>query len=120
MKLSTYQYDILKQEFNQKQINARYELDKRTEEIYQKIPEIKEIDDTIASESVKAGKSALTGDDSLLSKLKDTINDLSEKKERLLLNNGYPADYLIEHYECPICKDKGFIGNEPCGAYGGK
>ena len=114
MKLSNYQYDVLMQRFDNKRMHARYELDKRIAEVYEKLPEIKEIDSCIASVSVNAGKSALMGDDSALLKLNENIKQLSDEKKRLLTENGYTPDYLEEHFECPKCKDTGFIGNEPC------
>ena len=114
MKLSNYQYDVLMQRFDNKRMHARYELDKRIAEVYEKLPEIKEIDSCIASVSVNAGKSALMGDDSALLKLNENIKQLSDEKKRLLTENGYTSDYLEEHFECPKCKDTGFIGNEPC------
>ena len=114
MKLSNYKYDVLMQRFDNKRMHARYELDKRIAEVYEKLPEIKEIDSCIASVSVNAGKSALMGDDSALLKLNENIKQLSDEKKRLLTENGYTPDYLEEHFECPKCKDTGFIGNEPC------
>ena len=117
MKLTPSQYDTLKSRFNQKRIKARYELDRRTEEIYEKIPRIKELDLAMASESVKAGKTALSGDDSLASVLDETIKNLASERDKLLTENGYAPDYLTEHFECPKCNDTGFIGNEPCGCF---
>ena len=117
MRLSNYQYDILMQKFDEKRIKARYELDKRTEEVYNRIPRVKEIDETIASESVNAGRSALMGDDSGLKNLNQTISSLTTEKKLLLKENGYAPDYLEEHFECEKCRDTGFIGTEPCGCF---
>ena len=117
MRLSNYQYDILMQKFDEKRIKARYELDKRTEEVYNRIPRVKEIDENIASESVNAGKSALMGDDSKLKNLNAMITALADEKKLLLKENGYAPDYLEEHFECDKCRDTGFIGTEPCGCF---
>ena len=117
MKLNNYQYDRLLQQFDEKRMNARYALEQREEEIYTKLPRIKEIDEAIASESIAAGKKALMGDGEALNGLKEKINALTKEKEGLLVNAGYPADYLLEKYECSKCKDTGFIGAEPCGCF---
>lgn len=117
MKLSNYQYDVLMQKFDEKRIRSRFELDKKLNEVYSGHPEIKEIDDSIASVSISAGKSALMGDESALKELDAKIKELSEKKEGLLKKAGYPADYLTERHECNLCNDTGFIGNEPCGCF---
>ena len=34
--------------------------------------------------------------------------------EKLLTSAGYPENYLEPVYECPDCKDTGYIGNEKC------
>ena len=117
MKLNNYQYDRLLQQFDEKRMRARYELEKHEDEVYTKIPRIKEIDLSIASESISAGKKALMGDDGALTGLKAVIQKLTEEKAQLLKDAGYPEDYLTEKYECEKCKDTGFIGTEPCGCF---
>ena len=40
---------------------------------------------------------------------------LTEQKAQLLSSHGYPADYLDEIYNCPTCKDTGYLGdNQKC------
>ena len=40
--------------------------------------------------------------------------DISRKKRVLLLANGYPEDFLSPIYDCPDCKDTGFVNGEKC------
>ncbi len=35
----------------------------------------------------------------------------------LLVQAGFPKDYLTPHYVCPKCKDTGYIGNEKCSCF---
>ena len=114
MKLTNYQHDLLMQRYDNKRIRSRYELDNKLLEVYGKLPRIKEIDEAIASESINAGRLLLSGDESAYLSLNDTIEKLTAEKRMLLTENGYPADYLEEHFECPKCKDTGFIDGEPC------
>ena len=114
MKLTNYQYDRLLQQFDERRMKARYDSEKRTGEIYEKFPRIKEIDDAIVTESIDAGKAALEGNPNILSGLKDRIESLTSERAGILISNGYSADYTDEHYMCEICKDTGFIDNEPC------
>ena len=117
MKLNNYQYDRLLQQFDEKRLNARFDLEQRETEVYAVCPKIKDIDSAIASESVSAGKKALMGDDAALKVLKDRIKELDEEKTVLLKESGFPEDYLKEKYECEKCRDTGFIGTEPCGCF---
>ena len=117
MKLSSYQYDRLIQQFDERRMKARYDAEQRTSEVYGKIPRIKELDDSIASESIEAGKAVLLGNKNAASGLDEKISRFVEEKKSLLLANGYSEDYLDEHYLCSKCNDTGFIGNEPCGCF---
>ncbi|MCD8023028.1 MAG: ATP-binding protein, partial [Lachnospiraceae bacterium] len=51
---------------------------------------------------------------SSLSGLRAQIRDISRRKEKLLRDAGYPADYLAPRYHCPDCQDTGYIGAEKC------
>ena len=44
----------------------------------------------------------------------DEIDKITKQKEALLLQHGYPADYLKPVYECADCKDTGYIGTHKC------
>ena len=47
-------------------------------------------------------------------KLRKKNEELSRKKEAILLANGYPSNYLSPIYDCPDCKDTGMIENKRC------
>ena len=36
------------------------------------------------------------------------------ERTEILEQHGYPKDYLNMHYDCPLCKDTGYIGSEKC------
>lgn len=114
MSLKNNQYNKILRAYDSKQLQNRHELDVRKNEVYKRIPELEEIDDQIISISIKQAKLSLSGDDSALDSLKDEILDLSMKKIELLFENGYPRNYLSLSYQCPHCKDTGFINNEKC------
>ena len=53
MSLQNYQYDIIMREYSKTQSRNRRLLEERTQEIYEKIPRIKEIDGEVASLSAQ-------------------------------------------------------------------
>ena len=55
-----------------------------------------------------------------LDNLKDEITDLRAKKYEMLVSHGYSPEYLNLHYNCPKCKDTGFIGIEKCSCFKSK
>ena len=109
MALSNSQYDHLMRTYEQKQLDNEFQLRKRYEKAYALIPELEEVDHSISSLSVKKARLLLDGDQTALSSLKSEIEELSARKPALLKSHGLPANYLEMHYQCPDCKDTGYI-----------
>ena len=117
MGLTNQQYDMIMREYDSKRMKMTFELDRRRDGIYEKLPEIRDIDKTIAEESVRRARLAIGGDKSALDGLKEDNEALEEKKKDILIRNGYPVDYLQPKYSCPMCRDTGFIGNKRCDCF---
>lgn len=114
MALTNSQYDQLKRIYEQKQLNNENRLRKHFEEIYQKIPELKSIDNSISELSLKQARKLLDGDETALTALKKELHLLFGRKKQLLSDFGYSEKYLELQYTCPDCKDTGYMGNEKC------
>ncbi len=115
MGLNVSQYDALMREYDKVRLRHKRELDERTLEVYNKIPRIKEINDSISTVSVETAKKMLLENISFSSdEVKKKIEALSKEKASLLRENGYPEDYLSMRYTCPDCKDTGYIGSSKC------
>lgn len=88
------------------------ERDARVKAAYEAVPELKEID----SERRKLFTSVAFGK-STAADAADAISRLTEKEQRLLEENGLPADTLTIRPNCPVCNDTGWTGSErrrPC------
>ena len=102
-------------EYDRVRLKHKRELDDRTLEIYEKIPRIKDINDSISTISVETAKKMLLQDISISkNETKNKIEALSKEKASLLRENGYPSDYLSMRYTCKDCKDTGYIGSSKC------
>ena len=117
MGLKNYQYDVILRQFDARRLRSKYMLDKRTEEIYNKFPEILDIDNTIAEQSMERARLAIMGDEHALDTLASDNEALSARKRLLLVKNGYPEEYLTPHYECELCHDTGFVNGERCSCF---
>ena len=84
----------------------------KKEKAYIEIPTLADINKKIGA-LVKLGVLS----ENSVSDVKKALKDLVLEREKILLEHGYPANYLEDYYECPICKDEGFIGSEPCECY---
>ena len=115
MSLTKAQYNSIMNEYDRRQMERHRLIEKRKKEIYETIPEYRDIDNRIASESIKAGLAALSKDAPADTEaLLDTIEELKRKKGLLLTSKGYSINYLNPPYICADCKDTGYIGNEVC------
>lgn len=84
-------------------------LEARTEEVLEKVPEMKEIFEAESSInarllSMKPGTASLDE----RQRLRAGRLAIEEKKKQLLAGNGFPTDYLKIRYRCGICKDSGY------------
>ena len=114
MSLNNSQYNAIMRIYNQRQFQDKYEQDQRREEVYQKVPQIRQIEDEISSQAVRCARKLLDGDTNAKEELKQHIDELREQKEVLLSAFGFPADYMEMHYACPECQDTGYVDGRKC------
>ena len=111
--MNNTQYEKIMRRYDERQIRRNRLIEERKKEIYEKVPEYREIDNQIASLSIKAGLESLSGSASSAN-LAEEIENLTVKKGLLLTKAGYSINYLDPPYECDACKDTGFIGTTQC------
>lgn len=114
MPLTNSQYNTLMRTYEEKQLKSRDRQNLHFQRAYAQIPELKTLDESISSYSLNYAKRLLDGDDQALAELKQTLSDLKVEKAKLLEAGGFPADYLEPAYECPDCKDTGYVDNQKC------
>ncbi|WP_027625474.1 ATP-binding protein [Clostridium lundense] len=114
-----YQEEVLKIYDKLRTIEEKT-LEDRRKEIENKLPQVIEIEKNIAKLSLDLSINIIRKRediDEYISSIKEKITDLRMKKSELLVASGYPLDYLEMHYNCPKCKDTGFIGSIKCECY---
>ena len=114
MALNNSQYDAIIRTYEQKRLHNRNVLDKHYETAYAKLPELKMVHQSMSELSVKQARKLLEGDENALQELKNQIKLLSKQAKDLLVAGGFPANYLEPVYDCPDCKDTGYIDNKKC------
>lgn len=109
-------YTRIRKEYETKYLRAREAADLRRSEVLFAIPELAEIDRALGKTGLVIMNAAMEGGD-LEAKIAEARREnqlLREKKQQLLVANGYPADYTEVKYECPICQDEGFYEFKIC------
>ena len=117
MSLTNSQYDEIMREYNQLKFRHARELEERIQEIYERIPAIRELDNEITSLAAGQARKLLGGDRGSLQELKIRMADLKEQKRVLLLGHGYPDNAMDMQYTCPVCRDTGYADGRKCGCF---
>lgn len=105
----------LLREYEQKKIDAEFDLEERKKKIYKLFPRLEEIDNELNSLGLSVTKSILlnpSDSEKCLTDLNKKIDALKAEKEFILVKNNYPNDFFKPNYECKICNDTGYILDE--------
>ena len=117
MPLRNSQYDSLMRRYEEIREAHRHEKEEREAEIAERIPEIAALDARAASASVSAARKRINSPDADLSSYTEEMRAISAERTRLLTSHGYPADYLEMQYNCPHCRDTGFVDGVRCACF---
>ena len=83
MALSNSQYDAIMREYGRQQIENHHKLEERRQEIYARLPVVRQLEAEIAERSVACAKKLLEGDKSVLDRLRKTLR-ICGSRSRLL------------------------------------
>lgn len=117
MGISNVQYQDIMYQYDQIRLKNHHIAEERCANVCEKIPEIHFIQNQLVQLSADYARQELLNPDK---DVQGTLNylkkktSLQEKKRKLLIDNGYPADYLAPIYNCKLCNDTGYIDNKPC------
>ena len=114
MGLSNEKFAQIRRIYDDRQRRSSRILQARTQEAEQRDPRLREIREQIASISISRALELLNGSTRASEDLHRQIDTLHRQKVQILSDLGYPEDYLDPVYECPVCRDTGYVGNEKC------
>lgn len=94
-------FDLLRQK-------AEDEAEERRREVYERLPEIKEIDDKIKELGMKLSRALITnGDQSTGRKLSEEMEQMNTDRAVIMAENDFDIDYTDVRYKCSKCSDTG-------------
>ena len=112
MALNNTQYNFIIKGYERTRDRNRFLLEERRKEIYDKLPEYQQLDESVGQLSVAKARQMLDGDADALAELHRSLEEIAARKRALLTAAGYSADYLDPVYDCPDCRDTGYIEEE--------
>ena len=107
----------VRETFENKREDAVRLADAHRSEVAFKCPDILQIDKALSLTGLSIYEAALKGPEGLeerIAKIKNENLVLQEAKRELLVQNGYPSDYLDIKYSCEKCNDTGYVGINMC------
>ena len=102
----------IRAEYEKKHLIAENAADERRREIWEKYPEIEEIDRKLSETGLDIFRAAIDGQP--LGDVRKQNEALVAERGRLLCAAGYPEDYTDPKYDCPLCRDSGYVGYRMC------
>ena len=117
MALNNSQHQAIMREYDVRRARNRDVLNARYAEVYTKIPEIEVINQSVSTLSIQKAKQLLFDSDVSISSLDKEFRLLTTKREDLLTQSGYPADYLAPIHDCTKCHDTGYIDTKKCSCF---
>lgn len=101
--------DLLK-EYDRKKIAAEKSADLNKKLIFEKYPELAEVEQKLNMAGIECAKSILTSNNSeSIAELDQKIKDLQLEKTNLLNKFNISEDVITPNYECKKCNDTGYI-----------
>lgn len=112
-------YRAVEAEYEDIRRENEQDLARRREQVFEKVPEVMEVDDEIKMLGLKLYKIALGGGEikEQVEALREEQKRLLSKRSALLIENGYSVDELSERFTCDKCRDTGSVGTTACECY---
>ncbi len=104
--------------FQQDKEERRARLERRTEEVYRRLPRVESIDRELRGTVADIMIAAFDSDrdpEPALKALSEHNLALQRERSELLVGGGYPFDYIDDKPQCPLCEDRGYLRDgAPC------
>lgn len=87
------------------------------QELYDKVPELSELDRALAATGLAAVRAVVSGTPDAIQKIKAQNLELQAQRREILAALELSPDYLEPQYTCPLCQDEGFLQGKHCQCY---
>ena len=93
------------------------EHESRVRAVYARVPEIRQLEQQMRRQMTELVRATIAGGPSMPEKLEQLRRanlDTQARRAELLVEHGWPIDYLDEIVSCPKCRDTGVYQGQPC------
>ena len=106
-----------RERLEQQRADNQAEHQRRLNQVYARVPEIQRIDAQLQGQMARLVRLTLTRKEDLgeqIQALERENLDLQVRRAELLVEHGWPVDYLDEIVSCPQCRDTGLKDGRTC------
>lgn len=114
MGYSRENYRLVREEYENRSLEARNAADARRSELHRVIPRTEEIDRDLSATGIKLMGAALGVSHVSVDEIRAGVVKLRAERAALLAAAGYPENYSEPHYECEKCQDTGYVDGYMC------
>ena len=114
MGYSRENYRLVREEYENRSLEARNAADARRSELHRVIPRTEEIDRELSATGIKLMGAALGVSHASVDDIRAGVVKLRAERAALLAAAGYPENYSEPHYECEKCQDTGYVDGYMC------
>jgi DNA replication protein DnaC len=109
-------YEEVLKRYQSKNLEAKNAAEARAQELRNKFPEIAEMDAILSKTAIRIISASSSGDNvqQKVNSILEEVAAINEARTAFLIEKGYPGDYSDVKYECPICKDTGYVDGKMC------
>ena len=91
-------------EYEQKKLLAELDLEKRKNDLYKKVPKLKQIEDDLNQFAINTAKNILKNNEASINELEIKASQLKKEKIEILKELNLPTDYLMNNnYKTEMC-----------------
>lgn len=114
MNLTNSQYDQLMAQYSLIRTLRADEAEERRAEVYRTIPELDELDAKVRELSIDYVSHSMENDEQARLTYEEELEKVKQRRAELLSSHGWDEAYLEPGFDCPDCRDTGYIGTEKC------
>ena len=114
MALKNSQYDAVMRTYEEIRSRHEAEYDERLREVREALPAYRSLENQLVRLNAEAARRGLLDPEASTADLELQIAKLRRAKISLLEEAGYPSDYTEMTYDCPLCRDTGYVDNGKC------
>ena len=115
--LTNSQHDAVMRRYSLIQADEQRALAERRREAYDKIPKLRLLDEEVGKISLQRARQLIDAgeeDAGAPAAFTQALEKISRQRKQLLTENGFPEDHLEMHYQCPLCRDTGYVDGHRC------